>query len=156
MHVEAPHSRRATITVLLADDQRVCREALAAMVEREPTLDLAAVAEDAEQALALARRLCPDVAIVDVRMGGGGGVRVARELRERGSLTRVLALSAYDDDELVAEMLHAGAVGYLIKSDPMSAVIDAIHAVARGVRAFSPEMAPSLRSSGEREPGDSI
>jgi DNA-binding NarL/FixJ family response regulator/EAL domain-containing protein (putative c-di-GMP-specific phosphodiesterase class I) len=128
------------ITVLVADDDPVFCAALAEMVQAEPTLGLAGVAEDAEQALALARETDPAVALVDVRMGGGGGMRVARELREAGSSTRVLALSASDDHGTVLEMLEAGAVGYLIKGVPVAALIDAIQTVAGGSGAFSPQV----------------
>src|SRR5438445_189679 len=104
----------APITVLLADDEPLMLQALAGVLEGEASLGLAATAMTADQAIDLAGRLRPDVAVLDVRMTGGGP-RAARGIRARSPQTKVIAFSAYDDKASVLEMLASGAVGYVLK-----------------------------------------
>jgi EAL domain-containing protein (putative c-di-GMP-specific phosphodiesterase class I) len=85
----------------------------------------------------MASRFQPDVALLDVRMPFGGGPKAAREIRERSPGTRVLALSMLDDRSAVLEMIRAGAVGYLVKTEPPGLIIDAIQTSARGDGALS-------------------
>src|SRR5438309_8240036 len=106
------------VRVMLADDDAYVREALAGLIGTESSLDLVGQARDADEAVELARRLHPDVAVLDVRMPGGGGPRAARAIREACPRTQVVALSAHDDREAILEMIRAGAVGYLVKGLP--------------------------------------
>ena len=118
-------------TVLIADDDPEFLAALAAVIERAPSLDLVGAASDVPEAIALGRRERPAVAIVDARMDGGGGARVAAELKRLAPATRVLALSAYDDQRTVAETIEAGAVDYLLKGISARALVAAVeHTVA--------------------------
>jgi EAL domain-containing protein (putative c-di-GMP-specific phosphodiesterase class I)/DNA-binding NarL/FixJ family response regulator len=119
-------------TVLIADDDREFLTALAAVVERSPSLRLVGAASDATEAIALGRRHQPAVAVVDARMDGGGGARVATELTQLTPGTRILALSAYDDHRTVVEMIEAGAVGYLLKGTSASALVEVIERTAMG------------------------
>jgi EAL domain-containing protein (putative c-di-GMP-specific phosphodiesterase class I)/CheY-like chemotaxis protein len=128
------------IRVLIAEDEPSVREALAALIKSEPDLDLVAAAGDAVQAIDLARRYRPDVAVLDVKMPGGGGSRAARAIRALCPQTRVTALSAYDDRGTVLEMLGAGAVGYLVKGTPAGEILDAIRSSARGQGSLSSEV----------------
>src|SRR3954465_8426053 len=89
-----PPDTRGMVTVLIAEDDTQLRGVLAALIDSEPTLQLVAAARDADEAIELACEKRPDVAIVDVRMPGGGGVKVARELRRSAPDTKVLALTA--------------------------------------------------------------
>jgi DNA-binding NarL/FixJ family response regulator/EAL domain-containing protein (putative c-di-GMP-specific phosphodiesterase class I) len=122
----------AAITVLIADDDPEFRSAIAQVVERAPELELVGVAGDATEAIQLGRRLLPAVALVDVRMGGGGGVRVATDLGRTAPDVRVLALSAYDDHATVTKMLDAGAAGYLLKGTLARELVHAIERTAGG------------------------
>jgi EAL domain-containing protein (putative c-di-GMP-specific phosphodiesterase class I)/ActR/RegA family two-component response regulator len=142
-------------TVLIADDQVEVREALELLVTSEPTFELVGLAEDVDEAIALARRHHPDVALVDFKMPGGGGPRATREIRECSPGTRVLALSAYGDRSSVFQMLRAGAVGYLVKGASAEEVHAAIARSASGERVLSAavtaDVVHELRAQLERE-----
>jgi DNA-binding NarL/FixJ family response regulator len=116
----------ALLRVLISDDDPTIRAALREVLDAEPDIDVVAVAVDAEEAIALAERHSPTVAVLDVRMPGGGGPRAAREIRQRSPLTRILAFSAYDDSGTVAEMRRAGVHEYLRKGVPNTEIVAAI------------------------------
>ena len=141
----------AAIRVLLADDDAMVLEALSEVVRADPELELVAIAEDAEQAIELAGVHRPDVAIVDIRMPGGGGVRVARELRASVPGIRVLAHSALSDHATVVQMLEHGAVGYLLKGTSPVEIALGRAARGRGSRDAVPGGARPTRA-GSREP----
>jgi EAL domain-containing protein (putative c-di-GMP-specific phosphodiesterase class I)/AmiR/NasT family two-component response regulator len=126
--------------VLVADDEPVVRAALAELIEAENTLELVGVAKDAQEAIELAVREHPDVALLDVKMPAGGGPRAAREIRIGSLQTRVVALSAYEDRTSVLEMLRAGAVGYLVKGTRAAEIVKMIHNVTRGDVVLSSEV----------------
>ncbi len=128
------------IRVLLADDDDMVREALAEVVQADPDLELVALAEDADEAIARAGEQHPDVAIVDIRMPGGGGLRVTREMPGVSPSTRILAHSALSDHATVVQMLELGAVGYLLKGTPPSEIRTAVRRAAGGHEALSPEV----------------
>jgi EAL domain-containing protein (putative c-di-GMP-specific phosphodiesterase class I)/ActR/RegA family two-component response regulator len=119
------------ISILIADDEQTVLDTLAAVVGHEPDLEVVAQARDASTAIELASQEQPDVAILDVRMPGGGGPRAAREIIRRSPPTRVLALSAHEDATTVLAMLRAGALGYVVKGDSTQEIIDAIHRCLR-------------------------
>jgi EAL domain-containing protein (putative c-di-GMP-specific phosphodiesterase class I)/DNA-binding NarL/FixJ family response regulator len=124
------------IRVLVADDEPLMVRAVATLLANEPSMELAATASDADQAIALAVIHRPDVAVVDVRMEGGGP-KAARGIRAGSPATKVLAFSAYDDKESVLEMLAAGAVGYLLKGATGSDIVEAICRSVSGQSALS-------------------
>jgi len=103
------------ITVLVADDEPMVREALTDLLNDHPRIDVVAVAGDVAEAVRLAAELRPDVAILDVRMPGGGGAVAARGIRRQSPGTRILAYSAFDDAVAANEMLAAGAEAYIVK-----------------------------------------
>jgi EAL domain-containing protein (putative c-di-GMP-specific phosphodiesterase class I)/CheY-like chemotaxis protein len=119
------------ISILIADDEQTVLDTLAAVVGLEPDLEVVAEARDASTAIELAAQEQPDVAILDVRMPGGGGPRAAREIIRRSPPTRVLALSAHEDSTTVLTMLRAGAHGYVVKGDSTQEIVDAIHRCLR-------------------------
>jgi len=127
-----------TIRVLLADDHPTLRLGLRVLLDQAPDVEVVGEAEDGEEALALIEALAPDVAVLDCQLPGMEGAEVAAEVRRRGLPTQVLALSAYDDDRYVQEMLEAGAVGYLLKEEAPETIVAAVRAAARGERYFSP------------------
>ncbi len=132
------HSPR--LRVLIADDNALTRNALADLVLNEESLELVGAARDAEEAVQLAHLERPDVALLDVRMPGGGGAKAARGIRRRSPQTRVVALSAYGDRDSVLEMLSAGIDTYVVKGGRGQEILHAIHHVGRGQSRFVPEL----------------
>lgn len=119
----------AKITVLVCDDDiRIC-DALREVLDSQPDLEAVAVTQDAREAAALAERHRPMVAIVDVRMPGGGAQAV-RGVRERSPNTRILAFSAHNDNGSIDEMRGAGAQRYLVKGTPIRQIIAAVRELA--------------------------
>jgi EAL domain-containing protein (putative c-di-GMP-specific phosphodiesterase class I)/CheY-like chemotaxis protein len=120
------------ITVLIADDQAELRAALVDLVSADDRFELIGEARDADEAISLVTRHRPDVALVDVRMPSGGGLRATRAIRIVSPRTRVIALSAYEDRRTVLQMLGAGAVGYLVKGTDPGEIVRSIVRAARG------------------------
>lgn len=132
-----------TTRILLADDDLEIREALAELVESDPDLEVAGLAGDCDEAIRLAVELRPDVALIDVRMPGGGA-EAARTISEECPETRVVALSAYEDRATVASMLSAGAIGYLVKGTPAEDILQTLHRASRGESSLSAEVATEM------------
>ena len=103
------------ISVLIVDDQDLVREGLRMLLEAEPDLAVAGEAGDGGQALVQARRLDPDVILMDVRMPGMNGIEATSRLVQAGSRARILMLTTFDLDEYVYPALRAGAGGFLLK-----------------------------------------
>ena len=131
-------------TVLLCDDHPVFRDGLARVVRNGPGLELVGIAEGGREALARIRAEAPDVALVDLRLPDLDGMEVARAVARDGCGTRVLILSAYEDEELVYGALAAGAAGYVTKAAAPLAIVDAIVRVAAGETVVSPGLAGGL------------
>jgi len=136
----------AGITVLLADDHPTLRLGLRVLLDREPDIAVVAEAESGEEALAKVLAHRPDVAVLDCQLPGLAGPEVARELRQRGLPTRVLALSAYRYEAYIRGMLEAGAVGYLLKEEAPEVIVEAVRAAVQGWRYFSPGVADLVRA----------
>ena len=119
----------ARIRVLIAEDDEGVREILASIVRSEPAFELAASVEDAEQAILAAARELPDVALVDVRMPGGGAM-ATRGIKQSSPYTGVLAFSAHDDRLTMKAMQEAGADGYVVKGSPVTAIVASIRDAA--------------------------
>jgi len=122
----------APVRVLVAEDDDGFRSALGDVVAADPAMQLVASAADAVEAVALAVRERPDVALIDVRMPEGGGVVATEGIRAASPDTLVIALTAHTDPSVVLEMLRAGAVGYVIKGAPMNDVLEAVRGCMRG------------------------
>jgi EAL domain-containing protein (putative c-di-GMP-specific phosphodiesterase class I)/FixJ family two-component response regulator len=131
------------IRVMLADDEENVLESMTEVMASDPTIELVGTACDATTAIDLACAESPDVALVDVRMPGGGGTRVAQRLRGSSSGTRVVAVSAHAEPDLVVSMLRAGAVGYVAKDEDPDQLLRAIH------RSFEGQSSISVASLGE-------
>ena len=145
-----------TVSVLIADDDAAVREALADLLSEEPSIKLVDVAATADEAIEIAACAQPHVALVDVRMPGGGGPRAVREIALRSPSTRCLALSVHDETASVYEMLELGASGYLVKGAADREIVEAIHRAARSQLSMSAELATAcfrqlLRDLSERK-----
>jgi DNA-binding NarL/FixJ family response regulator len=130
----------STIRVLVADDEEAVRMALSELVGSDPDMDVVAQATDADEAIAAALETHPDVALIDVKMPGGGGPRAAREIVATSPGTRVVALSAYEDRRTVLDMLRAGVVGYLVKGTPATEILRTIRRTMKGEGSLSVEI----------------
>lgn len=117
---------RSKVRVLIADDDRNIAGALCALLENEPDFAVVAVATDVEETIALAELHEPAVAVLDVRMPGGGGVHAARRLRLVTPNTKLMAFSAYLDDATIADIKDAGVSEYLIKGAPNDQIVAAV------------------------------
>jgi DNA-binding NarL/FixJ family response regulator len=127
-----------TVSVLLADDQRLVRESLATMLGLLDGIELVATASDGEEASALTAQHHPQVVLMDLRMPRVDGIEATRRLRERHPEVRVIALTTYADDESVLAALRAGARGYLTKDASAEDIRAAIFSVAAGEAALDP------------------
>jgi DNA-binding NarL/FixJ family response regulator len=114
------------LRVLVADDNPVIGDALRALLETEPDIEVVGIAMDAGEAVALAELLLPEVAVLDVRIPGGGGPWMARELRRRAPAIRLMAFSAHSDSRSIAQMASAGVTEYLVKGSPNTEIVAAI------------------------------
>jgi EAL domain-containing protein (putative c-di-GMP-specific phosphodiesterase class I)/CheY-like chemotaxis protein len=134
----------AAVRVLIADDDANIRDALRELLESEDGIEVVAVAADAVAAVEAAAQERPDVAILDVKMPGGGGPHAARGILAESPETRIVALSAYGDRASILEMLRAGAAAYLVKGSVPDEVTQTIQRVLRGESAFSPDVASTV------------
>jgi EAL domain-containing protein (putative c-di-GMP-specific phosphodiesterase class I) len=125
------------IQVLIADDDPGVLEVLTSIVTADPAMDVIGAANGAKEAIDLARDLQPDVALVDVRMPGGGGPRAARGIRQGSPHTAVIALSAIEDPVAVVAMVEAGASGFVSKGDTTLEIVRAIRRCTEGGTSLS-------------------
>jgi two-component system response regulator NreC len=135
----------AATRILLADDHAILRSGLQMLVHSRPDLEVVAQASDAEEAIAKAQALRPDLAILDVSMpgggpGGDGGVRAAEEIARTCPGTRIIALTMHDDQSYLKAMITAGASGFVVKASADTRLIDAIETVMKGQVYIDPAM----------------
>jgi len=119
------------IRTVVADDQEMVRDGLAAILATEADLDIVGTAADGAGAIDVARRERPDVVVMDVRMPGTDGIEATRVIT-RAEWSRVLVLTTFDLDDYVFQAVRAGASGFLLKDAPRGRLADAIRSVARG------------------------
>ncbi|MGE0546978.1 MAG: response regulator [Kofleriaceae bacterium] len=132
------------VRVLIVDDQTLFRAGLRTLLSTRPELEIVGDAENGQAALALAANVRPDVALMDLKMPVLDGVAATRRLRVELPTCRVVALTTFEDDELVFEVLRAGSVGYLLKDAPIGTLVDAILAAARGESVLQPSIASKV------------
>ncbi len=131
------------LRLLLADDHGVLRAGLRALLDGQPDLEVVGEADTADEALRLARELRPNIALVDVRMPGGG-LAAARRMKQDAPELGVLILSQYDDPTYLRDALAAGVSGYALKRSSGPELLGAIRAVARGEVYLHPSLAKVL------------
>jgi DNA-binding NarL/FixJ family response regulator len=142
--------------VILADDHRLVRAGLRALLDATPNIEVVAEAADGEEALRLIEEFKPDVALLDIAMPKLSGIAVLHQVRGVSPDTKVLLLSMYDNDEYVAEAVRAGAGGYLVKDAAVEELGLALEALERGDVYLSPAISRKLAqafSGGRASPG---
>jgi DNA-binding NarL/FixJ family response regulator len=138
------------IRILIADDHPVVRDGLSGIFGGAEDFEVVGLASDGEEAVELARRLKPDVVLMDLRMPRMDGVTAIRQL---APAQRILVLTTFDADTDVLPAIEAGATGYLLKDAPRSELYRAVRAAARGEAVLSPPVATRvLRAARSDEP----
>jgi DNA-binding NarL/FixJ family response regulator len=144
-------SGRAATRVLLVDDQALLRTGFRLILESEPDLEVAGESADGLDAVEAARRLAPDVVLMDIRMPRMDGVEATRRIVAAGS-AKVLILTTFDLDEYVFDALRAGASGFLLKDTPAEDLVTAVRVVAGGDALLSPSVTRRLIEEFARQP----
>jgi DNA-binding NarL/FixJ family response regulator len=130
-----------TIRVLIADDQHLVRSGFRMILESEDDFDVVAEAANGEEAIAAARRLRPDVALMDLRMPTMDGIAATAAIVSDGKMpTRVLVVTTFDTDEHVYAALRAGASGFLLKDAPPDELAAAVRLIAAGEALLAPSV----------------
>ncbi len=128
------------IKILLADDHKIIREGLRALIEKQSDMEVAAEAEDGLETVKLARKLSPDIVIMDIGMPGMNGIDATRQIVAEDNNIRVIALSMHSDRRFVLQMLKAGASGYLLKDSAFEELVIAIHTIMKKQPYLSPKV----------------
>lgn len=139
-----------TIRVLLVDDQEIIRQGLATILRYAPGIDVVGQAGDGVEALALARKLRPDVVLMDLQMPVLGGIPTTLKIGAELPDLRVIILTTYDADDFVFEGIRAGARGYLLKDASSEALIEAIRGVMRDESRLDPRIAHKVLNEFQR------
>jgi DNA-binding NarL/FixJ family response regulator len=146
------------IRVLLADDQALIRSGIRALLEAEDDIEVAAEAANGQQAVALARELRPDIALIDIQMPVLDGIETTRQIAADPELAgvRVVILTNYGHDEYIFEALRAGAYGFLLKDTDPAELVQALRVALDGNALLSPAVTRRLISEFVARPPDAL
>jgi len=125
----------------LVDDHAIIREGLRSLLEKQPDMDVLGDTDEGRKAVELTRELMPDVVIMDVTMAGLNGIEATRLITSEFPAVKVIALSIHSQRRFIADMLCAGASGYILKECLFDELVQAIQTVAAGGRYLSPRIA---------------
>lgn len=132
------------IKVVLAEDHHVVRTAFAALLAKEPDIEVVGEVANTADLLQTVQDLRPDVLLLDAHMPGGKVITAAKRLREQCPKVQILVLSAYERSEYIVGLVRAGAAGYVLKHDSSDMLVTAVRAVAQGEGWLSPRVADIL------------
>jgi len=135
----------AIVRLLIADEHRVVREGLRALLDAQPDIEVLGEVGDGREAIRASAQLAPDVILMSVDLPTVNGIEAARAIGRVARSTKVLMLSVHRGTRVVLEALRAGASGYVLKTDTVGECIEAIRAVAGGRSYLSPEVAGVVR-----------
>jgi DNA-binding NarL/FixJ family response regulator len=127
-----------TITVLLAEDHQIVREGFRSLLQHESDIEVVGEAETGRQAVQLTRKLRPAVVVMDIAMPLLNGLEATRQIRKECPDTKVLILSAHNDDAYVEQVAALGAAGFLLKQTSSHVLAEAIREVQKGNKFYSP------------------
>lgn len=128
------------ISIVIAEDQRLLRGAMASLLDLEDDIEVAGEAGDGAEALGLIERLQPDVCLMDIEMPLMSGLEVAEILKSRGNATKIIILTTFARPGYFERGVKAGIQGYLLKDEPVDKLAEAIRRVMGGHREVSPEL----------------
>jgi two-component system, NarL family, response regulator DesR len=134
---------------MIAEDQTMVRQALVALLELEPDIQVVAEAADGDEALAMAGKHNPDVVVLDIEMPGPNGIQVAAQLGRSGFDGKVIIVTTFDRPGYLRAAMTAGASGFLLKDAPAADLAAAIRRVAAGERVVDPSLAAAALAQGE-------
>jgi two-component system, NarL family, response regulator DesR len=134
---------------MIAEDQTMVRQALVALLELEPDIEVVAQAADGDEALAMAGKYNPDVAVLDIEMPGPNGIEVAGQLGRSGFNGKVIIVTTFDRPGYLRAAMTAGASGFLLKDAPAADLATAIRRVAAGERVVDPSLAAAALAQGD-------
>jgi len=140
------------IRVFIVDDHAMVRRGLAAFLKAKPDLQLVGEASDGAEAITLCERLQPDIVLMDLVMPETNGIEATRAIRSRWPAVQVIALTSFDDKELVREALAAGALSYLLKNVSAEDLAEAIRAAHSGRSTLAAEAVKALIQPVQPEP----
>ena len=126
------------IQIIIADDHHLIREGIRTLLEQEAGISVIGEASNGREAVNLSKKYCPDIILMDVCMPLLNGLEATRQIHRDCPHVKVLALSISEDEEIIRQMLAAGAMGYLTKHTTSSELIKAISTVHKGEMALSP------------------
>jgi DNA-binding NarL/FixJ family response regulator len=132
------------IRVMIVEDHTLLREGTRHILEQSLDIEVVGEAGRGDEAVELIDQLEPDVVLLDMRLPGMNGIEITRVVTTKHKDIRVLLLSAYDDEEYVAEALNAGAAGYLLKTTPGAKLVEAVRAVHSGATVLQDELSHKL------------
>jgi len=135
-----------SIKVLIAEDHDVVREGLKILISSDPGIEVAGEARNGQTAQRLAKKLQPDVVLMDLSMPKCNGLDAARGIRRHAPNARVLVLSAYQDDDTIQRVLEAGVSGYMTKHSAADELLTAIRQVGGGNSYYSPKIARRMKA----------
>jgi len=146
------------LRILLVDDHALFRDGLRALLERQADIEVVGEAADAASGVSLAGELQPDIVLMDLHLRDDSGINAMRGILAQRPVTHVIALTMYQDDDLIAGAFQAGAAGYILKDSRAVDLVQAIRAVAAGGAAVDPAVAARVlvqyrRLAGAPEPG---
>ncbi len=143
------------VRLLIADDHELIRRGLVSALAERPEWRVVAEASDGREACDLAALHKPDIALLDLSMPGRNGLDVTRELRTSTPKTRVLIVTAHESEQLIREVLDAGALGYVLKSDAGHVLVQAVEALLDERPFFTTKVARVVLEGYLRSPGRS-
>ncbi|HEV7620218.1 MAG TPA: response regulator transcription factor, partial [Flavisolibacter sp.] len=123
------NTMQTIIRVIIADDHELYRDGFRSMLKRIPELDLVGEAADGKELLQLTCELQPDVIVTDIKMPRMDGIEATQLIKKDFPGINIIALSMFDDESLIVDMLEAGAKGYLLKNAHKEEIVEAVKAV---------------------------
>ena len=143
---------KSRTTILIADDHPLFRQSVKGVLETQPDFQVVAEAADGDEAVKLAAELQPDVVLMDITMPEMDGLEATRLIKASHPNIAVLVLTIHSDDQLIIEILQAGAAGYLIKSVFGDEVVHSVRGVVAGEMVLSPSVGERLLKQAARYP----
>lgn len=136
-----------SIRLLLADDHKIMREGLKALVEKESDITVVGEAENGKMTVSMVQKLSPNIVVMDIAMPDLNGIEAARKIIKANKNVKIVALSAHADQHFIREMMTAGASAYVLKDTAYEELIRAIREVMKGKKYLSPDITRGVLDS---------